>query len=1061
MTLLRFIAILGLVAFGLPGPAHAAYQPGAIVAPQPVANLSSITGGHWGPAYLTLHVAGAVSDSDGGQGDFAYKATSCAAYGPYCIQDADLNYYLRTNIDGTVQQVGAVSGSAYDWQANIGTASDITPLLTSMATGLAAAGIYTINTNGLSVHMVTGWAIPAGMQFTCGITPGVPSTGWYNSVPGAVYKAHGVLFDTAGSATDRGGCYIIADTITTKPTNAQTQNTQNNLILSNGDTGLSCSNEGCHDHDLWILGFDAGYDAQNAADSVLNNVVVDADVCFRMRSTGVAPRWSGTQCTPFLNRGITNNEEHFDITKIESGSGGVCHVTVVPAVDDPQAGILADLPYAPYMYIARLPDGPSSCENQYGGLWKINNINTGDGTFDLIASAVLGPTTFCHWAAGTKIIYCSDVTNVSNGLTLTASGGGSLAGNGIPDSTKSAVTWPLPPQENGFITDTGSAANTYVTVGAGYLQNCTLGNGANVPFIAAHTNTGASTLDATLFPSNPGNNNCTGGTTGALAIVRQDGSALQSNDIIAGAHELVTYCETLSNACPSGTLNKWVLIQPKVILDTATTLAQSSNIGVTFNGATCTGHSTGGSGCGNSSSALFLYTTRVDAGSSSAGTAAGGTGWATCMLIGGPTPQDHEDNDKVAGFQVDQSGCFDHTVEYHVENSNETGLTNFATDSHGNDDDPNPIIVLADGQVNNAHFLGRKASKGGRSIVVYSNYKNNSDRGAVTWVGASVASTNGALPVTDIEQGTFVMLGGDTNSSGVNLISNFASQARFDTNQPNVTNYYEGAAAQGVTTTLGSNLAGGESNPTFIANMAPSQTTSGTIDQTAVFWPCDATSGAVQLTLPVAATVGNQQFTVQKVDTSANTCKVVPGGSDTFLGGPINITLSTQGQYANFASPGGILWYIYPIAASNVIAQSGAALTVPADTSEDTLATVILPKNTMGANGCFIVDLLGTWTASTNAKTIKIYLGATAFGTLTTSSGLIAGGRANVKVCNSNATGAQIGGVSTTTFGIGGGTVTAAIDTTSNANIIITGQKASSGESLVVSQYNITVMPHN
>lgn len=997
-----------------------------------VANVATMKANNFG-GVPQIQLRGYYSDGDGGEGAFSYFAGACSEDGGSIIKDGAGNCFKRANLNGKLAQYGVTDGSVYDWNTHGISSTDISSVLTAAGTAAQAIGLTTLHTNGISVYLATSYTQPSKLTVTCDQTVGVPQSGrWFDTLKGAVYEAHGVEWHTAGRIIGRNHCYLAASfLIAGVPTNAQQSSALLANMISNGDTGLFCDTRGCDDNNLFIVGFDTGYEATGAGENRLTDAYIDANVCEWITGAGSNPSWRNVNCFGYLTQTAGGKQEDFNITKVENSSG-LCKVTVT-AAGGSNPGTLADLIYANYIYITGLTSTSNGCEGQ----WHISNIDTGAGTFTLVGSAVLGPTTFGHWALGSNVIYVSDGTNIASGEVING-----LDAQGIPTGTTVTAAWPLPPNTDGYLTDTGGSANTYVANAASGMEPCLLVDVLNVAFTAAHTNTSASTLNITL---NSGTG-CTGGTTGPIAIVHIDGTALIANDIIAGAHILVRYSTDLS---------KWVLIQPKVVLSVPTTVVQSTNQSITFTNAVC-------SSCGANPQASFLFTARVDAGGSDGGVAAGGTGFATGTLVGGPSPKSIDASNRVAGFQADQLFDFDHSIELHIENSNESGITNFGTDSHGGTDNPNTVILLVDGESNNAHVLGRKAGKGGRSIVTNVTYPNSPDRGCVTWTGAAVAATTGSLPVMDVEQGCLRVINGVTNSGGVDLVSHFANQFRLDAYQPNITVYAEDATAQAAIDTTGSQLEGGNSNPQFIANMAPVQTVTGSINTTAVFWPCDATGGAVQLTLPAAATVGNHQFTVQKVGTSANTCKVVPHGSDTFIGGPSNITLSTQGQYATFASNGGTIWYIYPVAASNVIAQSGAAVSVPADTTEDTLATIILQRNTMGANGCVLVDFLTSWTASANLKTVRVYLGTTGTTAFTSvaSTALVSGARPMAKICNANATNAQVGVNITGLTGLGAA-VTGAVDTTSNANLIITGQKASAGETLTLTEYTVTVVPHS
>jgi hypothetical protein len=73
---------------------------------------------------------------------------------------------------------------------------------------------------------------------------------------------------------------------------------------------------------------------------------------------------------------------------------------------------------------------------------------------------------------------------------------------------------------------------------------------------------------------------------------------------------------------------------------------------------------------------------------------------------------------------------------------------------------------------------------------------------------------------------------------------------------------------------------------------------------------CDATSGAVTLTLPLAATIAGADFLVKKIDSTANACTVIRAGSDTIDGGT-SVSLTIEGHTLGFAAGGATAWDIY------------------------------------------------------------------------------------------------------------------------------------------------------
>ena len=167
---------------------------------------------------------------------------------------------------------------------------------------------------------------------------------------------------------------------------------------------------------------------------------------------------------------------------------------------------------------------------------------------------------------------------------------------------------------------------------------------------------------------------------------------------------------------------------------------------------------------------------------------------------------------------------------------------------------------------------------------------------------------------------------------------------------------------------------------------------------------------------------------------------------------PAQIETYIAGLGRTFAKDAG-LWY--------PLAGSGVAVSCPADTSEDTLATVTLPAGAMGANGELEIRSLWTFTNSANNKTLRVRLGGiggAAFlsQVLTTN----ASGQFYQSIFNVNSQSSQKAfGSGQTGFGIGtGDIVTAAIDTSASTTIVFTGRKASSGETLTLESYSVHLL---
>ena len=150
---------------------------------------------------------------------------------------------------------------------------------------------------------------------------------------------------------------------------------------------------------------------------------------------------------------------------------------------------------------------------------------------------------------------------------------------------------------------------------------------------------------------------------------------------------------------------------------------------------------------------------------------------------------------------------------------------------------------------------------------------------------------------------------------------------------------------------------------------------------------------------------------------------------------------------------------LYTIPQVRILSASASAVSGSADTNENILATINLAAGIMGPNGIVRISHRWTVTASANAKTARIRFGgiggtsyqATAFGASDVTLNYL------TIIQNRNSQSSQIG----TVGGQGGGGyglstgafATGAIDTSAATTIVITGQKASAGETMTLESY--------
>lgn len=139
-----------------------------------------------------------------------------------------------------------------------------------------------------------------------------------------------------------------------------------------------------------------------------------------------------------------------------------------------------------------------------------------------------------------------------------------------------------------------------------------------------------------------------------------------------------------------------------------------------------------------------------------------------------------------------------------------------------------------------------------------------------------------------------------------------------------------------------------------------------------------------------------------------------------------------------------------------ILGASAVAVSGAADTNENILATINLAAGALGLNGILRITIHWLYTSSANNKTFRTRLGGisgTAYGSLTVGAGVLSL-RQQVQIGNRGAANSQEG-----TDGAGGGwgttlsNITSAIDTAVAQTVVLTGQKASAGDTLTLESY--------
>jgi len=145
-------------------------------------------------------------------------------------------------------------------------------------------------------------------------------------------------------------------------------------------------------------------------------------------------------------------------------------------------------------------------------------------------------------------------------------------------------------------------------------------------------------------------------------------------------------------------------------------------------------------------------------------------------------------------------------------------------------------------------------------------------------------------------------------------------------------------------------------------------------------------------------------------------------------------------------------------AVSYVLATGATALSHTGDTTETTLATVVLPAGAMGPNGQVEIHSLWSVPNNANSKTCRIKFGGSAvFSAGVTTIQTLS---AITRTSNRNSASSQVSGAGGTSTSIGttaNAVTTTAIDTTSAVNIIFTAQCANSADTITLESYLVRV----
>lgn len=148
---------------------------------------------------------------------------------------------------------------------------------------------------------------------------------------------------------------------------------------------------------------------------------------------------------------------------------------------------------------------------------------------------------------------------------------------------------------------------------------------------------------------------------------------------------------------------------------------------------------------------------------------------------------------------------------------------------------------------------------------------------------------------------------------------------------------------------------------------------------------------------------------------------------------------------------------------SVLLAQSAAGVSHTGDANEFAFATITVPGRTMGVNGRLRIETIWSYTNSANNKTLRVRfsgISGTVFFTQTATTTVA--DRQLTDIANRGATNSQVGGPPTGVGGVstaGSANTTSAVDTTADTTIVITGQLATTTETITLESYTVELLP--
>lgn len=139
-----------------------------------------------------------------------------------------------------------------------------------------------------------------------------------------------------------------------------------------------------------------------------------------------------------------------------------------------------------------------------------------------------------------------------------------------------------------------------------------------------------------------------------------------------------------------------------------------------------------------------------------------------------------------------------------------------------------------------------------------------------------------------------------------------------------------------------------------------------------------------------------------------------------------------------------------------VLAQSSVAAAHTGNTTETTLASVVIPAGAMGPNGRVRITSLWSATNSANNKTMRHKFGGTNYSAQNMAAQQ--GWRHESEIGNRGAAASQVGNTSNVFGSLAGAPITSAADTTSAVTVLVTGQLANAADTITLESYRVEVL---